>query len=568
MLITWMSDSLGTFCLVLHGHIPYVLHHGEKPHGMAWLHEAVAETYLPLLDLIGEIALNNVPPALTLGITPVLLEQLADEKFKTGFVEYATARRAQGAEDRAQFLRQGDPQLAALAGQWENWYQARLEHFNRINRDIPGQLIRLRAEGHIQVLTGAATHAYLPLLLTDQAIRGQLAAGAAVTSRVFGAAQTGLWLPECGYRPSADCWRPPVLDDSGRPRPGIESFLPGVGADQFFLDAHLIAGGQPLGVSIDGRLFAAGAAQAHKHRKSGWRESLEPVGVASQMGRPDVFAFARHPRLAEQVWSSKVGYPGDGAYLEFHKKHQPSGLRYWRVTDVCADLAAKEKYDPAAVAGRIYANAQHFCWMVKDVLKEYQQRTGRRGVCVAAFDAELFGHWWFEGPRFLRDVILTMAAEGEVQRLTSEAALAASRPDKVMRPAEGSWGRKGDHTVWLNDSTRWMWEVEYRAERDFVKAVQTLNWRTSTRLAETLAWAARELLLLQASDWPFIVEGGSALDYGVKRFSGHATRFDRAMDIATALAAGRSPTDLQETELAEMKAHDSVFAEIDLAWWQ
>src|SRR5580700_10644724 len=107
MLVAQMSDSLGTFCLVLHGHIPYVLHHGDRPHGMAWLHEAVAETYLPLLDVVGEIALNNVQPALTIGITPVLLEQLADEEFKTGFVEYATARVAQAAEDRAQFLRQG-----------------------------------------------------------------------------------------------------------------------------------------------------------------------------------------------------------------------------------------------------------------------------------------------------------------------------------------------------------------------------------------------------------------------------------------------------------------------------
>jgi 1,4-alpha-glucan branching enzyme len=113
-----------------------------------------------------------------------------------------------------------------------------------------------------------------------------------------------------------------------------------------------------------------------------------------------------------------------------------------------------------------------------------------------------------------------------------------------------------------------MWEVEYRAERDFVKAVQTLDWRSNAPLAEVLSSAARELLLLQASDWPFIVESGSALDYGVKRFSGHATRFDRAMDIATALAAGRTMAPLQETQLAEIKAHDSVFAEIDLAWWQ
>jgi 1,4-alpha-glucan branching enzyme len=183
---------------------------------------------------------------------------------------------------------------------------------------------------------------------------------------------------------------------------------------------------------------------------------------------------------------------------------------------------------------------------------------------VAAFDAELFGHWWFEGPRFLRDVILTLAADAEIGRMTTAAALAAARPDKVMRLAEGSWGKMGDHSVWLNDNTRWMWEVEHRAERDLVKAIASLNWRGDASVAESLGWAARELMLLQASDWPFIVENKSALDYGIKRFCGHATRFDRALEIA----ASKTRTPLQDSQLAEIRAHDSVFREIDLAWWE
>ena len=555
--------------MVLHGHLPYVLRHGSAPHGAAWLFEAMAETYLPLLEVIADLSAKNIRPALTIGLTPILLEQLTDVDAKSGFVIYVRQRAARAAEDRAQFLRQGDAHMAELAGDWEKWYLARLEFFERIGRDIAGQFAALHRQGQIQLLGGPATHAYFPLLLNDQSIRAQLAAGAAVTRRIIGsdAKLSGLWLPECGYRPADDAWKPAVLDGPGRYRPGIESFLPAAGVTHTFLDSHLIAGGLPIGLMVDGRFFAANRAHINRDRRSGWREALDPIGIASETGRAEVFAFARHPSLTQQVWSSKVGYPGDGAYLEFHKKHGPAGLRYWRVTDVTADLSSKEPYDPTAAPGRTYTHAQHFCTMVKDVLREYHIRTGRTGHCVAAFDAELFGHWWFEGPAFLRDVILTLAADPSVSRMTAQEALAAAPPDKVMRPMTGSWGRGGDHSVWLNDKTRWMWEVEYRAEMELAAQLRVLPWAGNFTIAEALRWAGRELLLLQASDWPFVVENGSALDYGIKRFSLHSTRFDRAIDIAETLAAGGILSPSQESQLAEMKAHDSVFSEIDLNWW-
>jgi 1,4-alpha-glucan branching enzyme len=564
-----MAEPLGGFCLVLHGHLPYVLRHGTAPHGAAWLYEAMAETYLPLLELIVDLSAQNLNPALTIGMTPILLEQLIDADAKSGFVAYVQERAARAADDRAQFLRQGDAHLAELAEHWEKWYLARLEFFERIGRDIAAQFASLHRQGQIQLLAGAATHAYFPLLLNDQSIRAQLSAGAAVSRRIIGADAnlTGLWLPECGYRPADDAWKPAVLDGPGRYRPGIESFLHPVGVTHTFLDSHLIAGGLPLGLMVDGRFFAANRAHINRDRRSGWREALEPVGLASDTGRAEVFAFARHPSLTQQVWSSKVGYPGDGAYLEFHKKHGTAGLRYWRVTDVTADLANKEPYDLAVAPGRTYTQAQHFCTMVKDVLREYEIRTGRRGICVAAFDAELFGHWWFEGPRFLRDVILTLAADSSVSRMTAQDALKASPPDKVMRPMAGSWGRGGDHSVWLNDKTKWMWEIEYRAETELALQLRRLPWAGNPAVAEALRWAGRELLLLQASDWPFVVENSSALDYGIKRFSLHSTRFDRAIEIAESLAAGRAMSPVQESQLAEMKTHDSVFPEIDLNWW-
>lgn len=564
-----MAETLGGFCLVLHGHLPYVLRHGTTPHGANWLYEAMAETYLPLLELIDEISAHRINPSLTIGLTPILLEQLTDATAQTAFVDYLKSRTERAEEDRTGFLRLGDGRLAELAECWKQWFLARLEYFERIGRDIAGKFAQHHREGRIQLLAGAATHAYFPLLLQDSSIRAQLAAGSVVSRKILDlpGPLPGLWLPECAYRPADDAWKPPVLDGPNRYRPGIESFLPGVGVNHTFLDSHLIAGGTPLGVMLDGRFFAANPSHINRDRRSGWRESLEPVGLASEPGRPEAFAFARHPSLTQQVWSSKVGYPGDGAYLEFHKKHGKDGLRYWRVTDVTADLADKDPYDHAAAPGCVFTHAQHFSTMVKDVLREYEIRTGRRGICVAAFDAELFGHWWFEGPRFLRDLILTLAADGNVTLLTSEAALKQAQPDKVMRPMAGSWGRGGDHSVWLNDQTRWMWEVEHRAEMELSLQLRHLPWRTNAAVSEALTCAARELLLLQASDWPFAVENGSAVDYAIKRFSLHSMRFDRAIDIAEHLAAGNALTPLQEVQMQEMKTHDPVFREIDLNWW-
>src|SRR3954471_222747 len=149
-----MSDHLGCLCIVLHGHLPYVLHHGTYPHGEAWLYEAAAETYLPLLDVIGAAALHKARPAITVGLTPVLLEQLAHERFKTGFVSYLTDRAERAAADRREFEgKAGHAQFAATAGVWQQWYEAKLAHFERVRRDIPGEFAARRREGHIQVLT-------------------------------------------------------------------------------------------------------------------------------------------------------------------------------------------------------------------------------------------------------------------------------------------------------------------------------------------------------------------------------------------------------------------------------
>jgi 1,4-alpha-glucan branching enzyme len=358
-----------------------------------------------------------------------------------------------------------------------------------------------------------------------------------------------------------------VLYDNPRNRPGIETFIANSGVTHFFVDSHLVGNGHPMGTFEKGDFRTINETQLHWDNRRGWRDPLQPVGVVSHPEAPKVFAFARHPRVSEQVWSGSIGYPGAGQYLEFHRKHGERGLRYHKVTHNKAPLSNKDLYYPDDIKSKVFEHSQHFCNVVRDVLREFKGRTGRQGVCVAPFDAELFGHWWYEGPQFLRDVILTLNSDPEVKLLTTEEALYHFQPDKVMRMPEGSWGEDGNHSVWINDRNRWMWEIEYRAEGTFLRVLHGLPWRENENIKQLLVRAGRELLLLQASDWPFVVHTQGAVDYGIQRFSGHATNFDRMIRIAEKVAEGKQPTEIEQAEIREADLHDSIFQDIDLNWW-
>ncbi len=562
-----MSDALGSLCIVLHGHLPYVLNHGSYPHGEAWLYEAAAETYLPILDMVGEAALLKARSGLTIGLTPILLEQLTHERFKVGFVAYLQERMDRAEQDRKEFEKAKQPHFAYLATRWKEWFGQKLEHFERIKRDIAAEFAARFREGHIQILTSNATHAYMPLLLNDEMMTAQMSAGVETSKRILGVQPRGMWLPECAYRPHWNPWMPAVLYDNPRDRPGVEEFIEAAGVTHFFVDTHLIGNGQPQGLWRDGKFTGLDTPGMHGDRGQGWGSVLDPVGVVSWPRSPKTFAFARNPRVSEQVWSGRIGYPGAGQYMEFHRKHGERGLRYHKVTGTTTALSAKDPYYPDDVKAKCFEHAQHFVNVVKEVLGNHKRDTGREGTVVAPFDAELFGHWWFEGPQFLRDVVLTLANDPQVKLRTAEEALYHSQPDKVVRMPEGSWGENGNHSVWINDKSKWIWEMEYRAEGTMLRQLHSLPWQTNAEVKGLLERLGRQLLLLQSSDWPFVIHSQGAVDYGTQRFAGHCTSFDRLARMAEHVAGGKAMTELQRVELADIDAHDSVFKEVDLKWW-
>lgn len=563
--------AVGSFCLVLHGHLPYVLRHGRWPHGEDWLYEAAAETYLPLLAVLSECAFLNGNPRMTIGLTPVLLEQLAHDDFKNGFARYLEDRIDRARSDRAEFDSTGEKHFAYLAGRWETFYGELTQQFDHIDRDIPRAFVQQAEAGHVELLTSPAAHPYLPLLLEDSSLVGQFRAGLNSSERILGFRPKGVWLPEGAYRGNG-FWKPPINWGGARDRRGLECLVQEMGLDHFFVENELIERSRSEWLHND-HWRKVGWDHAVSDAQRGWASVLEPVRVNSSGQSADgPVAFGRDPWICKQVWSGKIGYPADGAYLEFHKKHgERRGLRYWKVTDPKAGLGEKDPYYPEDVEARVHVHARHFCDEIKKRLWDHQHRTGRHGVVAGCFDAELFGHWWFEGPRFLREVLLTLNAEPDVDVCTSAEFLERHPPDKTVALPEGSWGEGGDHRVWANDKTAWMWEVEYRCEMLFGKLTYHLPWRERPQLRQLLERAGRELLLLQASDWPFVIAREQAVDYGIKRFMQHVSRFECLTDIAERIAEngdylGRL-SEVERFELEDADVHDVIFPTIDLEWW-
>ncbi len=549
------------FSLVLHTHLPMVVNHGRWPHGSDWLNEAAFECYLPLLETAHRLVADGISPRWTINLSPVLTEQLASPEFQKELAFYYENVRRACADSRAHFEQQGQPQIVGLTWFWEEFYERMWELHRRIGGDIPGTFAELQRAGHVEIITCAATHGYLPLLSRDESIHLQLRTAVETHRRHFGQAPRGIWLPECGYRPRYE-WTPPTgRDRERRVRPGLEELLAAHGLEYFVADSHLVAAGEPIFLYRDFLPFRSAPGEATAPIPGAERRSpYEPYHVASRGGTGSAVAFIRDPRSTVQVWSREHGYPGEFSYLEFHKKHFPGGLRFWRITDTSGDLGRKAVYDPKVAQEKVGLQASHFVGLVRETLEE----AGGRGVVCAPYDAELFGHWWFEGPAWLEQVAREMAQQG-VQPMTLGEALQAVPAATTLALPEGSWGEGGDHRVWLNPDTEWTWDRLYSAEGEWVEHLRRgLDGAEDAR--RVMAQATRELLLLQASDWQFLITTGTARDYAERRVAEHYAEFKRLSEMVTTLRAG-APLSVEAIDtLRRLEREDFVFPDLDPAW--
>jgi 1,4-alpha-glucan branching enzyme len=558
---------LGAFTFVLHSHLPYARLAGRWPHGEEWIHEAASETYIPLLQGLYDLKNDGIRFKLTLGITPILAEQLADPDVLDHLDQFLDERIQAAQQDIVYFEAPDskDAHLRYLAEWYLHWYKSIKQDFDtRFNRDLIGAFRELQDEGYLEIVTCAATHGYLPLLGRDSSIQGQLKTGISSYRRMFGRDPSAIWLPECAYRPA-------YLTDDGKLRPGLEYWLGQNGLKVFFSETHTITGGQPVGVAAGDvigpygdikRRYVIPASMTVPERPA---TTFHPYYVSdttsgtSALQHSGVAVIGRNNRTGQQVWSADMGYPGDFDYREFHRKAGTSGLQYWRVTGTKVDLGYKDTYHPDWAAYKVDQHAEHFAHLVGDLVRGYSQQTGEYGLISSNYDTELFGHWWFEGVTWLCKVLRHLAQTDEVELTTASTFVQQHPPTGVLHIPESSWGAGGNHFVWDNAETHWMWEPIHEAEAR-MEALTTQYPNPTAGEQTVLNQAARELLLLQSSDWPFLVTTGQAREYAIQRFSQHVERFTT---LVKSLEAG-TPDVEHADEFWEL---DKVFPDIDYRWF-
>jgi 1,4-alpha-glucan branching enzyme len=507
----------GELALVLHTHLPHLAGHGVWPVGEEWLLQAWGTSWLPVTQVLERLAQDGQRDLLTLSVTPTTAWQVSDPRLGDELAEWLAAAMWRSEEQRWHHLM--GPEVTALATHW--WRHFRdLGHYHADVQHRGGLLAvwdTLAERGVIELLAGPATHPYLPLEPDPAMVDAQLATGIAA-HRTWTAWSGGLWPPELGYRPAGPVGDPtcaPVdVDDDGTPElvrdgPALEG-----------LESHYARHGVTH-VMVDGPTLVRAAGGADRD----WTRRPDPVPAGTgapedvlhdgvRIGGSDVVAFGRDLSVAYHVWSPTEGYPGSPWYLDHYATGGFGVHRSWRVTDRERPPDAKEPYVPGRARQQAEVDAEHFVGVVRDTLAE---RPG--GLVVAAYDTELLGHWWHEGPLWLADVLRRVAADPALRTTTLASRIERRPPVRRLALPESSWGYAKGHASWVTEETRPVWE-ELRSATAVARAALAAG-HGSARAREAVA---RELALLHASDWPFMMTRGRSPGYALDRVRGHATR--------------------------------------------
>ncbi|HEY0495563.1 MAG TPA: glycoside hydrolase family 57 protein [Kutzneria sp.] len=484
----------GTFCLVLHSHLPWLAHHGSWPVGEEWLYQAWAHSYLPVVDLLERFAAQGKRDVLTLGVTPVLAAQLDDPYCLRAFHDWLGNWQLRA--DLAA-TRWTDPLLKDLAAAEHRASAKALHDFETKWRHGFSPVLRgLVDSGVIELLGGPATHPFQPLL--DPRIRRfALDTGLADTEHRIGRRPAGIWAPECGYSP------------------GMEEGYAAAGVRRFLVDGPALHG---------------------------------DTAAARTVGDSDVVCFGRDLEVTYRVWSPKAGYPGDPVYRDFHTYDHPSGLKPSRVTGKNVPPEQKRPYEPELAAAAVQRHAADFV----DTVVRRLRSLPKPGLVVAAYDTELFGHWWHEGPAWL-DAVLTALPEVGVRVTTLQGALEAGHLGGPVDLPASSWGSGKDWRVWDGEQVADMVDANARLQRTLLDTLRPSDVRDPVN-----DQLLREALLALSSDWAFMVTKDSAADYARRRASSHADGFSHLADLIR-LGARDKATDIA----ADLRVRNGLFGTLD-----
>ncbi len=522
----------GYLSLVLHAHLPFVRHpEHEKFLEENWLYEAITETYIPLLQILEKWQAEGIKAPLTLTLTPTLCSMLLDPLLQDRY-----SRRLEQMIELAEkeiHRTHWEQRLNSLAFFYHERFESIRAYYLACGRDLVGAFRRLQEAGLVEIITCAATHALLPLLKDHPpSLRAQILVARDHYRSCFGLEPRGIWLPECAY-----C-------------EGIDAVLREANLRWFFVDTHGLLHANP------------------RPRYAMFAPVITPNGVA---------AFGRDLESARQVWSRHEGYPGDPRYRDFYRdvgfdlehdyvktylpgtdKRGFTGLKYYRIT---GGSAPKEPYDRKAALEATDLHAGHFLDSRIAQIQKIGRVLDRSPLIVAPCDAELFGHWWYEGPEFLDLFVRKAFYDQKVfVLLTPEQYLERHPSNQMATPATSSWGEGGYWGVWLNEKNAWIYPHLAAVQEQMTELARRFE-RPGLLQERALKQAGRELLLAQSSDWPFILRTGTSPGYARQRVTDHLARFSLLYDQ---LMGG----EIDELQLAKIEAQDKLFPEIDYRYWQ
>ena len=525
----------GFLSIILHAHLPYVRHpEHDSFFEENWLFEAMTECYLPLIGVLDRLHADKVDYRLTLSLSPTLISMLRDDLLQTRYLKYLQSRLELAEKEIIRTRKQ--PEYQKLARLYRRSYLNALSTYRESYQgDLLAAFKKHQATGKLELITTAATHGFLPLLnVSEIAVRNQINTGIATFKANFGYAPSGFWLPECGYYP------------------GLEKGLAAAGIEYFFVDSH-------------------GVTDASSQPRDG---VYAPIDCGN-----GVAAFARDPESSRQVWSAKEGYPGDFDYREYYsdigfeldldyiapyildgKNRINTGIKYHRVT---GESRPKEVYNPRQALAKAHEHAQDFVDKRLRQIEQLSVSMDKPPIIVAPYDAELFGHWWFEGAHWLERVLrLASAGAGGVQLISCSDYLKQQPSPQIAIPAASTWGDQGYSSYWINDTNDWIYPLLFKAELEMVKLARDVHGLALTPIqTRALNQAARSILLAQASDWPFIMKSGTTIEYAHKCVTDHLARFNYLHDCFR-------KNRLNERYLTALEIMDNIFPEIDFRDYQ
>jgi len=532
--------------LILHSHMPYVLNHGTWPHGDTWLHEVVLESYIPILNMINALDEKGLKARIMISCSPILSEQLLHPRFPDSLASYACRQIQQAEHDLEKFMNIEDARWNIPMGNfWKAWYQHRLSDFRNVfHESIPSALAKARERQLIDVMPTSLTHAYLPLLNEGRSIHMQINAALVHQECIFGQRPAYMWLPECGYRPA-------IKDEKSALKIGLEEYLIHNGIQATIIDQSTdVIYEDTLVFNVPERL-----------RPMSMIRMLSSINTSQSLS-----LFIRHQELCSRIWSEQQGYPTHPEYLDFHKKEYDSSLRYWKVTDVKTGPEKKEPYSPHIGKKQAKQHALEFVQELEEYAKEYQGMKDDAGMICLAFDTELFGHWWFEGPHFLQSMIEYVADSTLLEMATISECMEEQEDIAKVSCASGSWGEGGTDQTWKNDTTHMLWDHIQKAEQT-LKTILQSGTVLSPDKSRILNQALRELMLMQASDWPWLISKNTASDYAEHRFLEHHAFFEALIGIYVQMGEREQCTWDEYHKLESIENKDDILREITIKDW-